>query len=247
MTVRADPLAGLRLLITGAGSGIGLAAAMAACERDARVVGTAYDEPQRAALAKVVGGANVCITDLADPSAAAGLVNVAAGRLGGLDGALLAAAIYDGKPTMESELTGWRRILAVNLDANFLVATAAARALGAGGGAIVLVSSGIARAGHRKAGAYAASKAGLEGMTRALALELAERNVRVNALAPGPTQTPMTAGMDPARRGYLEEAIPMRRFGTAAEVAAAALFLLSRDASYITGQVLGVNGGFTLT
>ena len=112
---------------------------------------------------------------------------------------------------------------------------------------MVFISSQIGLVGHQRAAAYAASKAGINGLARSLALELAERNVRVNAVAPGPIATDMTAETraDPERFASLRAAIPMGRFGTAEEIADLIVFLLSDRASFITGQVVVADGGFT--
>ena len=112
---------------------------------------------------------------------------------------------------------------------------------------MVLISSQIGLVGHQRAAAYAASKAGINGLAKSLALELADRNVRVNAIAPGPIATDMTAATraDPERFETLRSAIPLGRFGTAEEIANLAVFLLSEQAGFITGQVVVADGGFT--
>jgi len=148
----------------------------------------------------------------------------------------------------DTDSADWSRIIETNLTASFTLARAATSFLTASGNAaMVLISSQIGLVGHQRAAAYAASKAGINGLAKSLALELAERNVRVNAVAPGPIATDMTAATraDPDRYEALRAAIPMGRFGTAEEIADLVVFLLSDRASFITGEVVVADGGFT--
>jgi NAD(P)-dependent dehydrogenase (short-subunit alcohol dehydrogenase family) len=248
-------LAGRRLLITGAGSGIGLALASAAVSQGATVAATARDAAEADRLGELVGANRVVMGDLAESAGAQRLVEQAIGKLDGqLDGAVAAAGIFEHRAGLETALADWQRVLDINLTASFLVARAAASAMVAkpragavDAGAMVLVSSQIGLVGHARAAAYAASKAGVNGLVKALAIELAPMRIRVNAVAPGPIATPMTAiaRADPARRERLLAAVPLGRFGEAHEVAAAIAFLLSDAASFITGVVLPTDGGVT--
>ncbi len=241
-------LKGHALIISGAGSGIGLATVAGAKALGARVAGTVQGEAQRAALARHLDEAVIFDLDVRDSAAVDQAVRATIEAFGGLDGAVACAGIIELLASTETSDEVWQRVLEVNLTGCFHLVRAGARHMQArGAGSRVMVSSQIGLTGHRRAAAYAASKAGINGLTKTMAVELAADNVRVNAVGPGPINTNMTAETraDPERREYLMQGIPMGRFGEPEEIASVILFLLSDAASYITGQVLCADGGYT--
>ena len=237
-----------RLFITGMGSGIGLATAQLATAQGARVSGTIQSAEQEANLEGIVPP-DLCFSlDVTDEAALGTAVSDAAAKIGGLDGVVACAGIIKLLSSADTDSSDWSRIIDVNLTASFNLARAATPfLLEAESAAMVLISSQIGLVGHQRAAAYAASKAGINGLAKSLALELADRNVRVNAIAPGPIATDMTAATraDPERFETLRSAIPLGRFGTAEEIANLAVFLLSEQAGFITGEVVVADGGFT--
>ena len=230
--------------ITGLGSGIGMATGALLASYGAHVTGTVFDKDQAEDIASFAE--KIFIVDVTDKGALADAIRQASRHYKGLDSIIGAAGVIALKTTDDTSSEEWCKIIDINLNANFELAKMAGGYL-TDGGTVVFISSQIGLVGHKNAAAYAASKAGLNGFTKALALELAHRNIRVNAIAPGPIATPMTAKTreDPARYQNLVERIPLGRFGEASEIAKLAVFLASDASSFITGEIIVADGGFT--
>lgn len=238
-------LAGRHLLVTGGGSGIGLEFVRCAVNDGARVVVVSGDN---SALRDLLPKGQRITADLTEADAARGAVEHATQSLGGvLDGVVSSAGVFLHKTTLETSDDDWDRVLDINLRASFRIARAAAPTLmRSTNAAMVFVSSQIGLIGHPQAAAYAASKAGIHGLVKSLALELAPA-VRVNAVAPGPIETPMTADAlaDAERAAALRASVPLGRIGKPEEVALAVRMLLSHSASFVTGHIMAVDGGIT--
>jgi NAD(P)-dependent dehydrogenase (short-subunit alcohol dehydrogenase family) len=237
-------------LITGGASGIGLATAerllasgwkVAIVDRDAAGL-----EAQRRAYES---NANVIVLslDVTDETAAANVVGQVVQTLGGLDGVVNSAGIAADVPALDTPVDLFRRIMDVNVTGTFIVARAAARIMKErGGGAIVNMASVAGVRGSKGRSAYGTSKGAVITLTQVLATDLARYGIRVNAVAPGPVDTPMIKTMHTEKdRALWTRHVPMRRYAEPAEIATVIEFLLDGTrSSYMTGEIVAVDGGF---
>jgi NAD(P)-dependent dehydrogenase (short-subunit alcohol dehydrogenase family) len=239
-------------LVTGAARGIGLATAKRFLAEGWRVA--LLDIERDLLNGAVTGLADPDRTlalhcDVSDAMRVAAAMDVVSMRFGRLDALVNNAGIAVFAPLLETSDADWSRILEVNLTGPFLCTKAAAPLLREhGGGAIVNITSISAVRASTLRSAYGTSKAGLAHLTKQLAVELASLGIRVNAVAPGPVDTAMAKAVHSAEiRADYHDAIPLNRYGLEEELAEAIFFLCSERASYITGQVLAVDGGFDAT
>jgi 3-oxoacyl-[acyl-carrier protein] reductase len=234
-------------LVTGGGRGIGRAIALGLSAEGAQVGVLARTRWQCEEVAAQVGEGGLALeADVTDPEACVRAVEELTARLGSPQVLVNAAGISPVRQRAEQhDVDAWRTILDVNLTGAYLVTRAVAPGLLDRGGSVVNVASSLGTTGSPRLAAYGASKAGLLQLTRTLAREWADRNVRVNALCPGYVETEMTAPMLGVERLHKEvvAATPLGRVATVEEIVGPALFLASDEASYITGAALLVDGG----
>lgn len=241
-------------LVVGASSGIGRAAALLLGAEGARMILAArrgVDGEDVARTIRAAGGeAQFVQADIARAEDCQAMVDRATASYGRLDVAFNNAAVgTDVRALLDTPDTYFDECIAINLRGVYLAMKAQIRAmLASGGGAIVNTGSAAGLVGMAGAAAYSASKHGLIGLTRSAALDYATQNIRINAMCPGGIDTQMLRhhAPDPAMRQHLAQATPMGRLGVDDEPARAALFLLSDEASFITGQSLAVDGGWTV-
>ena len=239
------------IIISGASSGIGAAAARLFAEEGANLVLGARRAGALEAVAHDTGGRAVVVPgDVQDPTYAETLVARAVDAFGRLDGAFNNVGTVGAmSPVTEMTRTTWDEVMAVNLTSAFLAAKAQIPALRVTGrGSIVFTSSfvGFSNGGLPGMGAYAASKAGMIGLVQSLAADHAAEGIRVNALLPGGTVTPMGGEDDPEAQAFIAGLHPMRRMASAREIAQAALFLLCDRSDFVTGSPMIVDGGMSV-
>ena len=241
-------LTGKKALVTGATGGLGGAIARTLHAQGASVALSGTRVEALEALAAELGErAVVTPCNLAEKESVEALVPAAEDKLGGLDILINNAGVTRDNLFMRLKDDDWDSVIAVNLTAAFRLSRAAVKTMmRRRHGRIVSIGSVVGTAGNPGQGNYAASKAGLIGMSKALAAEVASRNITVNVVSPGFIESPMTQALnDKQREGILAD-VPMGRLGAGADVAAAVAYLVSDEAAYITGQTLHVNGGMTM-
>lgn len=235
-------------LVTGASQGIGRATSLALAEAGAKVAVAARNTEKLASLVTEIAAANG--EALAVPMDVADAAQVKAGfqqllaKFGKLDILVNNAAITRDTLALRMKLEDWDAVLRTNLTgAHLCIQQALGAMLKQRAGRIINITSVVAETGNAGQANYVASKAGLIGLTRAIAVEVASRNITVNAVAPGFIATPMTEVLSQEIKEKMKSLIPLGRMGTDREIATAIVFLASDEAGYITGQVLDVNGG----
>jgi 3-oxoacyl-[acyl-carrier protein] reductase len=241
-------LTGMTALVTGASGGIGSAVAKALAAQGARVAlsGTREDA-LKAVAADLPHDPVILPCNLGDREAVDGLIPRAIEALGQLDILVNNAGVTRDNLVMRMKDEEWDDVIRINLEAAFRLIRAASKPMmKARFGRIITITSVVGATGNPGQANYAASKGGLTAMSKALAQELASRNITVNCVAPGFITSPMTDGLPEAQKEALLSRIPLGALGEGADIAAGVVYLASRDAGYVTGQTLHINGGMAM-
>ncbi|MBN8831187.1 MAG: 3-oxoacyl-[acyl-carrier-protein] reductase [Sphingomonadales bacterium] len=242
-------LTGMTALVTGASGGIGSEIAKALAAQGARLALSGSNIGKLEAFAAELGGDHVCVPcDLGDAAAVDALVPTATEALGGkLDILINNAGVTRDNLIMRMKDEEWAQVQAINLEAAFRLIRAAARPMmKARFGRVISITSVVGVTGNPGQANYAASKAGLIGMSKSLAQELASRGITVNCVAPGFIRSAMTDALNDAQKQAILSRIPAGTLGEGSDIGAAVVYLASREAGYVTGQTLHVNGGMAM-
>lgn len=241
-------LTGKTALVTGASGGIGSDIARTLHAQGATVAlsGTRKDALE-ALKAELGSRAHIAVCNLSDLAQVAELPKVAEGLMGGLDILVSNAGITKDNLFMRMKDDEWDQVIKVNLTATFMLARAVLKPMmKKRWGRIISITSVVGVTGNPGQGNYAATKAGLIGMSKSLAQEVASRNITVNCVAPGFIKSPMTDGLNDQQKDVIMNKIPAGRLGSGKDIGAAVAYLASEEAAYITGQTLHVNGGMAM-
>jgi 3-oxoacyl-[acyl-carrier protein] reductase len=240
-------LTGKVAIVTGASRGIGRAIAETLASRGAHVVAAARGDNAAATVAAIAasgGRAETVAVDVTDPASVAAMIDGVLERHGRIDILVNNAGITRDQLMLRMKRDDWDQVLATNLTAAFTCVQAVLKPMiKQRAGRVISISSVVGQTGNPGQANYAASKAGLIGFSKAMAREIASRQITVNVVAPGLIDTDMTRSITDKAQADWASAIPLGRLGSAQDVAAAVCFLASDEAAYITGQVLAVNGG----
>lgn len=242
-------LTGMTALVTGASGGIGSAIARALAAQGATLALSGSNEEKLKAFAAELGGDHkTLVCNLSDPASVDGLVAQAVEALGGkIDILVNNAGITRDNLILRMKDEEWSDVISVNLEAAFRLARAAAKPMmKARFGRIISITSIVGVTGNPGQANYAASKAGIIGMSKSLGQELASRGITVNCVAPGFIRSAMTDALNDAQKGAILQKIPAGDLGTGEDIGAAVVYLASREAGYVTGQTLHVNGGMAM-
>ena len=237
-------------IVTGSGQGIGCEIALAMAREGAWGVIADWNESKAQEVASEIaasGGIAIPLkVDVSDPDQVEAMVRQTLERFGRIDILVNNAGIGHVKPFLSITLEEWNRVLGIDLTGQFLCAQAVARVMvQQGGGRIVNVASISGERGGTGRAAYGAAKAGVILLTKVMAVELAAKGIGVNAISPGPTETDQVREChDDATRAAYHSVLPIKRYATPSEIANAALFLASQEASFVSGHILNVDGGF---